>query len=282
MKKAKKYLCILIALLTITMPLFTVSASEPPFSETFDTYNDMAISLESYIEQFSAIERPGYHVEYKQVMLPQIISAKYSLTTCSYRETQWGSNVNYTVAEFQSEIESESIRVLTYYHLNSTLLQKWMTASMPSGVEVTAYEGVFNEISYYAYSYIRENGTPSCWYNMVIGNVFVTVIDCEAFDENRLGLLTLEETQYMLPVYVLDEGVPSTILGDVDNDGNVSINDVTTVQRYLAGRVPLSEEQLLNANVNGDSNVSIVDATLIQKYLAQLDYGSLPIGLLRE
>ncbi|MCI6616858.1 dockerin type I domain-containing protein [Ruminococcus sp.] len=60
------------------------------------------------------------------------------------------------------------------------------------------------------------------------------------------------------------------IIGDVNNDGIVSIADATTLQKYLANIIDFDNEQLAVADTNSDGNVSIADATQIQKYLAQL------------
>ncbi|MEE0957674.1 MAG: leucine-rich repeat protein [Ruminococcus sp.] len=56
--------------------------------------------------------------------------------------------------------------------------------------------------------------------------------------------------------------------GDVNLDGIVNINDVTTVQKYVARMLTLSEKQLSAADVTGDGNVDISDATAVQRYLA--------------
>ena len=64
---------------------------------------------------------------------------------------------------------------------------------------------------------------------------------------------------------------PSTnIKGDADNDGVVSIIDVTRIQRYLAGKTPETLINLTNADVDENKKVEILDATLIQRYLAGL------------
>ena len=55
--------------------------------------------------------------------------------------------------------------------------------------------------------------------------------------------------------------------GDADDDGDVTVLDVTYIQRYEADidlPSPLSTD---NADVDGDGEVSIIDATLIQRYL---------------
>ncbi|MGN0558363.1 MAG: dockerin type I repeat-containing protein, partial [Acutalibacteraceae bacterium] len=60
------------------------------------------------------------------------------------------------------------------------------------------------------------------------------------------------------------------ILGDVDMDGKVKINDATMIQKHLASIITLTELQLKAADVTADGNVNIKDATRIQKHIAGL------------
>lgn len=57
-------------------------------------------------------------------------------------------------------------------------------------------------------------------------------------------------------------------LGDVNDDGEVSIDDVTLIQKYLADVSSFTDTQKTFADVNGDGDVMIDDVTMIQKYLA--------------
>lgn len=62
----------------------------------------------------------------------------------------------------------------------------------------------------------------------------------------------------------------SIVYGDADGDGEVTILDVTYIQRSMAG-VPMSKTiNELNADVDGDGDISIVDATLIQRFMVGL------------
>ena len=60
------------------------------------------------------------------------------------------------------------------------------------------------------------------------------------------------------------------IPGDVNGDGDVTIDDATLVQKYSADLEVLSPEQLAAADVNRDGVVNVVDATMIQKYVAEI------------
>ena len=63
---------------------------------------------------------------------------------------------------------------------------------------------------------------------------------------------------------------PEYTLGDVDNDGKITIADATFVLRANAGFVTLTTTQMKSADVNFDGYVNVKDATLIQKYIAEL------------
>lgn len=59
-------------------------------------------------------------------------------------------------------------------------------------------------------------------------------------------------------------------LGDANLDGEVDITDATTIQRYDAKMLELSDIALKLADVDGDGEVTIIDATFIQRFLVNL------------
>lgn len=58
------------------------------------------------------------------------------------------------------------------------------------------------------------------------------------------------------------EPEPVAMLGDVNNDGYVTISDVTTLIDYLLGTIPVSFS-IQNADVNQDNTISISDVTAL-------------------
>ena len=58
------------------------------------------------------------------------------------------------------------------------------------------------------------------------------------------------------------------ILGDVTGDGQISVNDVTAIQLYLAEDMTFTEKQMKAADVNKDGKVTINDVTRIQEFIA--------------
>lgn len=59
--------------------------------------------------------------------------------------------------------------------------------------------------------------------------------------------------------------IENFIIGDVNLDGKVSIADTTLLKRYINGKVDLSNNQKLAADVNGDRYINQKDYELIQQ-----------------
>lgn len=71
----------------------------------------------------------------------------------------------------------------------------------------------------------------------------------------------------------LDFGLVIIDLGDVDCNGDINMEDVTTLQRIIAKLTThekVGESSKVNSDVNSDSKVNMSDVTAIQKYLAKL------------
>lgn len=60
------------------------------------------------------------------------------------------------------------------------------------------------------------------------------------------------------------------LMGDVDGDGDITIMDVTMIQRHIAQLITISEDELICADTDKDGNITIMDATIIQRFIAQL------------
>ena len=57
------------------------------------------------------------------------------------------------------------------------------------------------------------------------------------------------------------------VLGDVNNDNVINVNDVTGIQKFIADMIDLTDNQKFVADTDGDNQLSIHDATEIQKYV---------------
>lgn len=57
----------------------------------------------------------------------------------------------------------------------------------------------------------------------------------------------------------------SRLLGDINNDGQVGLDDATTTLKAALNIVQLSDEEAAVADINGDGEVELNDATLSLK-----------------
>lgn len=124
-----------------------------------------------------------------------------------------------------------------------------------------------------------------CNYNIVRKNYYVTIEDVfsEFTDSNmptiideiklidKTGKVVVDDTEHQV---IKDESVDYIyklgMVGDVDNDGIVSVLDATQIQKYMAGIVDCSKDDIIVADVNNDGYADINDVTHIQKYIAGL------------
>lgn len=60
------------------------------------------------------------------------------------------------------------------------------------------------------------------------------------------------------------------LIGDVDLDGKITIDDATNIQKYLADLIDLSDKEILAADTDGIDKVNITDATRIMFYISDL------------
>ena len=65
--------------------------------------------------------------------------------------------------------------------------------------------------------------------------------------------------------FVALEGIA---IGDTNYDGNITVSDVTEIQRHLAENICFSDKQLELADTDGNSVIDINDAAHLQKYIA--------------
>lgn len=62
----------------------------------------------------------------------------------------------------------------------------------------------------------------------------------------------------------------TAVMGDLNSDGRLGIEDATYIQKYLAELEKLDENQQKLADVDGDGRITISDATRIMHILAGL------------
>ena len=81
-------------------------------------------------------------------------------------------------------------------------------------------------------------------------------------------LIKLLEDNGIPCVTLSEENFPSRLLGDTNGDSELTINDVTFIQRELAGYK--TDFYVDNCDFNGDCALNINDATTLQLKLVGL------------
>ncbi len=124
-------------------------------------------------------------------------------------------------------------------------------------------------ISAETYSYLKFTKTDNSTVTYSVEGLKLTYDNTNVTITNAEGTATLPLAQVKDMEFTNDPGsTPSILIGDVNNDGEVSIGDVTALIDYLLGGTA-SNINLAAADVNSDSEVTIADVTaLIDKLLS--------------
>lgn len=140
----------------------------------------------------------------------------------------------------------------------------WGTAQNANwpGVEMEKLSnGVYKYILPYEYEIASANG------NVIFNNGSGQQFDAGQIKPGQKMIYTADEK------WIAYEE-PKTLMGDVNLDGNVTIDDATLIQKAAADMVVLSDAQKTAADVDGDGRVTVSDATCIQKYIAKYASGT--------
>ena len=81
-------------------------------------------------------------------------------------------------------------------------------------------------------------------------------------------------------IAVIYNAEPATkiLIGDADQDGEITVIDVTYIQQALASIRVLSEEGAIAADADQDDDVTAIDVTGIQRHLAGIQSSGFHIG----
>ncbi|MBE6824179.1 MAG: hypothetical protein E7513_02415 [Ruminococcaceae bacterium] len=154
----------------------------------------------------------------------------------------------------------DGVTVVNSYYLDTSVEAE--NADMYDGVMKTAEEFSSGEVAF-----LLNNGEYSgaqAWYQ----NIDNIKYDADAYPTlTNNGWNTVYKVDREDKVY--SNQYFDYLLGDVDDDGRVTIVDATLIQRHLAEISTITGVQLLAADTDKDNVISISDATRIQIYLTQ-------------
>lgn len=98
-------------------------------------------------------------------------------------------------------------------------------------------------------------------------NTHSAQIDVADIKERTYAVSQLKESEIIPEEF---DGYVYGVIGDIDNDGKVTVLDATLIQMYNALLTPVSATFVMLGDVNLDGSTSVMDATEIQRYLALL------------
>ncbi len=139
------------------------------------------------------------------------------------------------------------------------------TLATGSSVRITEKIDGIN-LSEYPVNYSISGNTSENTYITNDGVLFIG--EDEEASSITIDATSADDENYTTSFDILIAGSDEVIMGDVDQNGVVTINDATSIQYYLADFGSLTENQISAADVDGDGEITIKDVTKIQKYLA--------------
>ncbi len=183
------------------------------------------------------------------------------------------STMRQYIGEWSSPFNQELFGEKSYIDVLGNITPGKLPLNMPKAKHIAdrLYDSAFNEITSKYFTTERLNELEA-ELGVTARDVYVEyVIDYGKLVDELIS--NPPDGYYLKPTLqnVAERlGIAIPVLGDVDGDGEASINDVTEIQMYLAKLCELSFTQTTLADVDGDGQVSINDATCIQLYCASL------------
>lgn len=185
----------------------------------------------------------------------------------SFLETLSTTQATNIVFEF-TDGAPQSLSILP----KATLSSVSVTGKMAKGQTLTANALTNDNIS------VADGSVTYQWQSSTDGTVWTDVSGATTMTYSltsddvgkyyRVIVTAVEDNALQYPATLTSSAtsIPIIVYGDADSSGSVSITDVSAVQKYIAGRITLTDAQLYAADVNGDGNVNILDSSLIQEY----------------
>ena len=214
------------------------------WAESHDTYMDSQTSGIDNSVIYKAWAITGARAESTSLYLARPNSTMGSASSDGGWKSTEVSEINKFKNYFMGESESLSYSGKTAYIERGT-----------EGVSIAKLDGE-GSVSLEAHS--MADGT---YKDQVSGNTF-TVKD---------GIISGTVGSSCVAVVYNPKTSPSVkvTVGDADRSGDITINDVTTIQRYIA-ELENPAYIKITGDTNGDGTVDIADATLIQQYLCEI------------
>lgn len=77
----------------------------------------------------------------------------------------------------------------------------------------------------------------------------------------------LKDTRYTCEAKPVEEGGNEVMLGDVNGDGKIKMNDAMAIYNYLMGNIEFSDDQFKAADVTNDGKIKMNDVMKVYNYV---------------
>ena len=302
MRKPGKCIAVLLAagMLFMSTPAAareTLTVSAPPASlrasgqyTKYDLLNpDTAVAAAAFRELASELCRElynGYGLNHDQGIRPEVLASEDALGGYTEEEV---FNYSHTVSFGFLERATGSRVDFTKYMLNTDLAEFINTMNELWRNYMDGDKSPYNEaaIAYYSnnnYNNIDQIDDYLKFYYMAASdyNTFDDIVDEYSVDIIR----TLYDERIVRPIYESYTGaLPSALIGDVDNSGEINSVDASLVLVAAAALgldqpSGLDAEAEKRADVDGNGTVNSVDASIILTYAAAQGLSETPLDLI--
>lgn len=229
----------------------SINLGEGTFTAVLQTYNAIhdyhlckPITISTYVRNFVPV-KTLYNFGHKYELFDTPVSWETAKKVC---ENKGGHLAVITSQSEQNTInELISSGKLTYYNIGATNINN-----------INEWQWVTNEKMIYTNWAVGEPNN--------VGNIerYLSVFNTE----NYLGQwndTTNSSTSGISNGFICEY---ENILGDLNSDGKISVNDVTELQMYISQSKDFSDEQKMLADYNQDGIIDVLDVTDIQQLIA--------------
>lgn len=230
----------------------SINLGEGTFTAVLQTYNAIhdyhlckPITISTYVRNFVPV-KTLYNFGHKYELFDTPVSWETAKKVC---ENKGGHLAVITSQSEQNTInELISSGKLTYYNIGATNINN-----------INEWQWVTNEKMIYTNWAVGEPNN--------VGNIerYLSVFNTE----NYLGQwndTTNSSTSGISNGFICEY---ENILGDINSDGKISVNDVTELQLYISQSKDFSDEQKMLADYNQDGIIDVLDVTDIQQFIAK-------------
>ena len=199
----------------------------------------------------------------------------------SWNGYDYDEKINYQIITSYEDINTKiEINVIPNLPMNNVTLK---TSRVTQGDSYNAVAQYSDKFDLYDVSFYKDNQKVNFDGKAVVRIPVKEGLDgtkCKVYYNNngqftdmnavyKDGYMEFETTHFS--EYVVVEGtLPTTAMGDVNEDGKVDFLDAIMVLRYDAEIIQLTDNQMRAAEVNKDGKVDFLDAIMILRYDAEI------------